>query len=251
MVPFATSYGKSRIVSGQDDVIFTPRNGARGKRGVILLHGQLQAADAWNASTTPGQSSLATAIAGAGLVCISIYADGPSWGNDATIADIEATRTYLGTLGCATDKILLVGASMGALNALNYCRANPTRVAALIGVIPACDLDDIRDNNRASAQANVNTAWSLANGSTSATVPLPARANPTADANAATIAGSGAVIKLYYSTADTVIPPATVTTLATKLGVTPTVIDTTNGHTDTTIGLTPTSEVAQTLYAAS
>jgi pimeloyl-ACP methyl ester carboxylesterase len=251
VIPFATSYANGRIVASQDDVIFMPRNGARGKRGVILLHGQDTSLLVWsNPSGTPGQASIGTALASVGFVCVSIFDEGNGWGNDAAVADIDAARVYLGTLGCATDKVLLVGASMGVVDALNYTRAHPDRVAAVIGMIPGSDVDDMRDNNRAgTTQAAINTAWGLAAGSTSATVPLPARANPTADANAAAIAGSGAIIKLYYSTVDTVVLPSTVTALAAKLGITATAIDSTTGHSDATVGKTPTDEVAQTLYA--
>lgn len=252
MIPFATSYANGRIVAGQDDVVFTPRGGPRGKRGVVLLHGQDTSLLVWSdPSGSPGQASIGTALASVGFVCVSIFDEGNGWGNDAAVADIDTARLYLGTLGCATDKVLLVGASMGAVDALNYTRAHPDRVAALVGIIPGSDVDDIRDNNRAgTTRAAINTAWGLAAGSTSASVPLPARANPSADANAAAIASSGAVINLYYSTVDTVVIPATVVALAAKLGASATAIDSSTGHSDATVGKTPTDEVARTMYAA-
>lgn len=249
--PFSTSYGNGRIVAGQDDVIFRPRNGPHGKRGVIFLHGQDTSLLVWGSpALAPGQASVGAVVASLGLAGVALYAEGNGWGNDATVADIETARTFLGTLGCATDKVLLVGASMGCVDSFNYIRAHPDRVAGMVGLIPGSDVDDLRDNNRAgTCQANINTAWGLTPGSTSATVPLPARANPTANVNAAAIAGSGAHIKLYYSSVDTVVLPATVTTLATKLGCTATVIDSTNGHSDATVGEAPMNEIAQTLYA--
>jgi pimeloyl-ACP methyl ester carboxylesterase len=164
-------------------------------------------------------------------VCVSIYDEGNGWGNDAAVADIDTARVFLGTLGCATDKVLLVGASMGVVDALNYARAHPDRVAAIVGMIPGSDVNDLRDNNRAgTTQAAINTAWGLAGGSTSATVPLPARANPTDDANAALIASAGARIA--------------------KIGAAATAIDSVTGHSDATVGKTPTDEVVRTLYAA-
>jgi hypothetical protein len=81
-------------------------------------------------------------------------------------------------------------------------------------------------------------------------VPLPARANPTDDANAALIASAGARIRLYYSTVDTTVIPGTVTTLAAKIGAAATAIDSVTGHSDATVGKTPTDEVVRTLYAA-
>jgi dienelactone hydrolase len=251
-VGFSKSYSVGRVVSGQEDVIYRPRNGARGKRGVVLLHGHNQTVQHFLAPALAGQFKLAEAIAAAGLVCVALHTEGNGWGSDQVIADIESARTYMGTLGCATDKVLLVGISMGGGCMFNYARANPTKVAALVGCIPACDFDDLRDNDRGAAGVRdaINTAFGLAAGSTSATVALPSRANPMSDANAALIAGSGAKIKLYYSTVDAVVIPATVTALATKLGVTPTVVDTTNGHSDNTLAAMPRNEVVQTLFAA-
>jgi hypothetical protein len=48
---------------------------------------------------------------------------------------------------------------MGNLSAMAYARANPTQVAAIAGVIPALDLNDIHANNRGGAAAGVNTAY--------------------------------------------------------------------------------------------
>jgi hypothetical protein len=119
-----------------------------------------------------------------------------------------------------------------------YMAAHPDRVAAMWGVIPANDLNDIRDNNRGgNTQANINTAWGLAAGSTSATVPLPAGSNPSDPAVAAAIATSGP-IQLCYSTADTIVVPQTVEAFADLVGpsCSITVADTVSGHTDTTMG---------------
>lgn len=254
MIPFSASYSVGRIVAGQADVVLRPRSPRSGKRGVILLHGMDTSLLVWgDPALAPGQAGVGAALAGAGLVCVSIHAEGNGWANAATLADIDAARLYLGSLGCPVDKVLLVGASMGAANALGYTAAHPDRVAAVVGIIPASDVNDLRDNNRAgTTRAAINTAWALPAGSTSATVPLPDAANPFADATAAAIASSGAPIRLYYSTVDAVVIPATVTALAAKIGptATATVIDTTTGHSDATVAKTPTSAVAQALYAA-
>jgi pimeloyl-ACP methyl ester carboxylesterase len=239
VIPYAVSYGLGRITSAQNDAIWIPRSGARGKRAVVLCHGQLQTTLDWLSSTLPGQMSLPTLLAGVGLVVVATDLNGPNWGHTESVADIDAIRTYVGGLGCATDKLLLVGASMGAYDALAYMATYPSRVAAMVGVIPAVDLDDIRDNNRGgTTQANINTAWGLAAGSTSSTVPLPAGANVSSPAVAAVIATSGPIL-LAYSTVDTTVIPATVTTFASRVGSTCTTVvaDTTNGHSDASMGL--------------
>jgi pimeloyl-ACP methyl ester carboxylesterase len=126
---------------------------------VVLLHGQDTSLLVWSdPSGSPGQASIGTALASVGFVCVAIFDEGNGWGNDAAVADIDTARLYLGTLGCATDKVLLVGASMGAVDALNYTRAHPDRVAAVIGLIPGSDVDDIRDNNRAGTTRRRSTS---------------------------------------------------------------------------------------------
>jgi pimeloyl-ACP methyl ester carboxylesterase len=250
-VGFAKSYAVGRVVAGQEDVVYLPRNGVRGKRGVVLLHGHNQTVQHFLAPALAGQFALAETIAAAGLACVAINAEGNGWATDQVIADIDSARTYLGTLGCASDKLLLLGVSMGGANMFNYARAHPDRVAALIGCIPASDMNDLRDNDRGAAGVRdaINTDWGLPAGSTSGTNPLPARANPLVDANAAAIAGSGALIKMYYSTADTTVIPSTVTALAAKLGISPIVVDNVSGHSDATLAKLPLNEVVQSLYS--
>src|ERR1044071_268892 len=243
----AVSAGTGRVVSAQVDHIWVPRLLTAGKRVVVLLHGQLQTGQEWNDITnTPFQSAVAQAVTDAGMACASIYGDGAAWGNDTQLADLETLRTSLPTLipGCNNDKLLIIGASMGGLWGFNYMRAHPTLVAAYVGIMPASDMDDIRDINRGgTTQANINTAWGMPVGSTSGTNALPTRANPNSSANAALIASSGAPIKMYYSTADTIVVPATVTSLATKLGVTPTIISNSLDHGDALIGAAPLGEI--------
>jgi hypothetical protein len=251
-VGFSKSYGVGRVVSGQEDVIYRPRNGARGKRGVVLLHGHNQTVQHFLAPALAGQFKLAEAIAAAGLVCVALHTEGNGWGSDQVIADIESARTIWERWVALLTKSSWSGSVWVVVACSTMPEPIPTKVAALVGCIPACDFDDLRDNDRGAAGVRdaINTAFGLAAGSTSATVALPSRANPMSDANAALIAGSGAKIKLYYSTVDAVVIPATVTALATKLGVTPTVVDTTNGHSDNTLAAMPRNEVVQTLFAA-
>lgn len=243
----AVSYGFNRIISADIDVTFVPKYGAHGRRGIIVLPGQLQTPLDYVSDTNPYQQTFFRDLVRVGTAGAVIDATVAGWGSDLTghdaVGAIETTRTYLANLGCATDKIVLVGASAGVMDALNYTRTYPSQVAALIGIMPASDLDDFRDNNRASARANINTAWGMTVGSTSATEALPSRANPNTTTNAATIASSGAVIAFYYSTGDTVVIPSTVESLATKLGITPTIISTSVDHSDALFGLVDVDEI--------
>lgn len=249
----AVSYGFNRIISADTDVSFVPKFGPHGRRGIVVLPGQLQTPLDYVSDANPNQQTFFRELMRTGTAGAVIDATVAGWGSDLTghdaVGAIETTRIYLSNLGCATDKIVLVGASAGVTDALNYTRTYPSKVAALIGIMPAVDLDDIRDNNRGSARANINTAWGMTVGSTSATEALPSRANPNTTTNAASIASSGAPVGLYYSTADTIVIASTVTSFASKLGVTPTVISTSVDHSDALFGLVDMDEVVDLIAA--
>lgn len=240
----AIEAGTGRLVPGELDLIWMPRGGARGRRPVLLLHGQLQSGQEWNApATTPQQTAITRAIAAADLAIFSLYAAGSAWGNDTALADIDTALAATAAYGCRVDAALLVGASMGGCDGWNYMRASPNKVRAFIGIMPASDSDDVRDANRASARDKINTAWGLPAGSTSATNPLPTRANPAYQVNADLIKTSPAITngrcKLYYSAGDTVVIPSTVTALAAKVGVAATQVSATLDHSDGIFGACP------------
>jgi hypothetical protein len=247
----ATSFGNGRAVAGQDDFHVIPDGGPRGRRAVVVCHGQLQATLAWLSPGTPGQFGIVQTLAQAGFVVLGGYYDGPMWGNDTAVADLEAFRVWAGTLGAHNDKLLLLGASMGHYDACMYAAAHPDRVAAIASIIPGIDIDDVRDNNKANARDYVNTAWGTPAGSTSATNPLPAAAKLLTPSKVAAVASSGAPVKMYYSTADTVILPTSVTAYADALNAqvnglaTATIVSSTLDHSDAAMGAMPMTEVSR------
>lgn len=247
----AITVGNGRIVAGQDDFVAIPKVGPRGRRPILLCHGQLQATLAWLTPSTLGQYGILQELLKAGFVVLGGYYEGPNWGNALAISDMEAFRTYAGTLGCKNDRLLVLGASMGNYDALMYAVAHPDRVAAIASIIPAIDIDDMRDNNKANARDYINTAWGTPAGSTSATNPLPSNAKVLDAANVAAVASSGAPVKLYYSTADTVILPSSVPAYVNALNaVTPgrataTIVSTSLDHSDAAMGAMPMQEVSQ------
>lgn len=249
----AVILGNGRAVAGQDDFMVMPPEGPRGRRAVVVCHGQLQATLAWLTPGTPGQFGIVQALAKAGFVVLGGYYDGPMWGNATAVADLEAFRTWAGALGCKNDRLLLVGASMGHYDAAMYAAAHPDRVAAIASIIPGIDIDDIRDNNKANARDYVNTAWGTPAGSTSATNALPAAAKLLDSAKVTAVASSGAPIRLYYSTADTVILPSSVPAYRDAINaqapgrVTATVVSSTLDHGDAAMGAMPMTEVSQFL----
>jgi pimeloyl-ACP methyl ester carboxylesterase len=72
-----------------------------------------------------------------------------NWGNSDHVAAIAAGGTWMGTLpGVKNDKVCLVGGSMGATGAMNYYKANPTKVAAIALIIPLLDLADLSSTDK-------------------------------------------------------------------------------------------------------
>jgi pimeloyl-ACP methyl ester carboxylesterase len=70
------------------------------------------------------------------------------WGNDAAQTKLGDAITFLqGALGAKSGGVLLYAASMGALLALNYARANPSKIAAIALGMPVVDLAYEHTNN--------------------------------------------------------------------------------------------------------
>lgn len=236
MTGTASSWGLSRITSGANDVVYVPRVGIHGRRAVVMCHGYLGTSRVFLDDPPSPHSALFThLVAECGLTLIAVDV-GNTWGSATASARIEQVRVFAGSLGAATDKIVLLGISMGHLTAMAYRRDYPTRVAGVVGVMPACDLNDIRTNNRASSQESIDAAWNV-----TFPAPLPAGADPTA--NAATLAGipwAG-----FYSTGDTVVLPATVTTFASLMNGTTEV----SGNADHGDGIMPSVSVGDVVAA--
>lgn len=105
-------------------------------------------------NSTPEASLLAPQIglgawADAGLVAIHGDFGGIStWGNDTAQARIDDGWAWIkANLPCATDKVLLVGDSMGGLDLLNWAHAHPSAVAGIALCFSVFDLADVHDNN--------------------------------------------------------------------------------------------------------
>jgi pimeloyl-ACP methyl ester carboxylesterase len=234
----ALSYGLSRVVNGETDLLVTQRDGARGRCGVVLCHGANGTAGDWiNAA---GSAKAASTLAAAGFTMVAADLGGvQTYGNDTAVAAVEAARLLLVSLGCGP-KVALLGGSMGNLTSFAYARAYPTRVAGIIGVMPASDINDLRDNDRLGSRSLIDTAWGVTYPSA-----LPTRAVPLDPANLALTAGIG--YHAYYSTADTVVIPSTVTALAAATGGTAHVVSSSQDHSDTLMGLPDYAAIAAVL----
>lgn len=244
-VATSAALGRGRVQAGEDDVIYTPRGTPR-PRGIVLGHGSGGLAKDWTSHANPGAFSFAQMLAHAGFVVVAADLGGQAFGNDTHVARIEAARVLLGSYVTSPAKALLVGFSMGGHGMLNYCRANPTKVAAVAACSPTADIDDVRNRNVFALRGDIDAAWGVAYPAA-----LPARANISSQANATAVASSGAPVRIYYSTADTALPPATMTTLAARIGATCStyITSSTEDHTDALLGLVPASNLIPFLLA--
>jgi pimeloyl-ACP methyl ester carboxylesterase len=238
-----SSYGSGRATVSEGDWFLAPRlylpDGTR--RGVVYCHGAGASTSGLIGANTANQYALIQAIGAAFPTVVCDLGGTATWGNATVQARIDAAWTWLQTAyGVKTDKVLLAGFSMGNLAAFNYAIANPTKVAAIAGFLPASDLADFYTNNRGGYQAAIGTAWSV-------TYPadLPGSANPTGNTSGI----NGLPNKAWYATDDTVVLPATVTTLTGSIGGTAVSLGAAGGHADSTVASIPTADATGFLAA--
>lgn len=202
-----SSMGSGRYAASEKDVLVaTPAGLAGGIRGVIFCHGLNADATAPRDYAAIGELHLVNAIAEVFPV-LSIDAGGTAaMGNATAVARVGDAVTYAqGTLGWKAGTVLLVGASMGTFSVLNYAKANPSKVGAVVCVNSAIDLNDIVVNNRGGYAATVNTAYggTYNNGTQGPTC------NPASYA-----ASYSTPTRLFYSSDDTIAIPSTITAFA-------------------------------------
>lgn len=132
-----TQYGDGITgTAGEKAWIVGPPSGWSGQlKPLIVLHGNgADAADfvkgwAW----APYFAELGF------LVCVPDAGGKTNWGGPNAVTQIGKALDYLNALG-ATGPAVIFGGSMGALGALNFAKANPTRVRAIALATPALDL---------------------------------------------------------------------------------------------------------------
>lgn len=208
-----TSKGFGQYAAGEGHVGVYPRlRPTIQRRGVIVTHGH--GADHTSPVFGPYgvPPGVPAALADAGMPVLSIDAGGTQpWGNDTSIARVADGWSYIKSqFGAKSDQVLIYGASMGALIALNWAKANPGLVAAMALHLPVTDLADIHDNNRIGYAVEIETAFGGAAGYAAAI----AAHNPIANASAF----SDIPIKMWYASNDTVVMPATVDAFASATG---------------------------------
>lgn len=206
-----------RIHAGESEAVMIPRLGVQTDRyPLIYCHGASLTGMSAQAAGSGGTKILDLLCrAGWKVICPDLGGL-ETWGNDTSLARITEARTFATSLGCKSEKVVLVAGSMGNSVAFNYARSNLSSVAAIASFIPVCDLDDIRNNDRASYRGSIDAAWGV-------TYPavLPGRANPVTQPSG-TFTGLNA--RLYVASSDTIALPSTATALVSLVGATASVV---------------------------
>lgn len=231
-----------RVTVGETDTIWTPRSPRAGTCGVILVHGSGAPKQFTDVVQQPSSVTLAATIAGTGIPCIAAEFGGDAWANNTCMTGIDAAWT---TLKAAfplmrTDKVCLVGVSMGGGAVARWSQLHPTSTAAAVGIIPAFNLKYEYDNIPGVVAA-IEAAWGFTGSGN-----YPAAADTLANASAA----SGVPIKAFYSSNDTTVPSAGITQYINAVGASPAsdMVDVgALGHTDAAVGAVNTTTLIRFL----
>lgn len=203
-----TSYAVGRYSATgttEGDALLQPRQAraAGTARGVMLCHG---ATDVGRYAITGNYRNAAEKLARHGFnVCApdlgAVAGVSDTWGNATAMSRMDDAWAWIKNAaggGAKTDKVCLVGGSMGGLNAVNWASRNPTKVAAIALVIPALDLEDIYVNDRGPGlRAQIQAAYGGA--------PDYTQRSPLLLASSI----AGIPTRVWYSTNDVVTPAAT------------------------------------------
>lgn len=231
-----------RVATGELDEVWAPRSPRSGRCGVILCHGSGSPQGFIDPDIQPSSVRLVAALAGAGIPCIAGDFAGQAWGGPAVLSRIDAAWAVLKAKFpmMRTDKVCLIGGSMGGWAVTRYCETNPSKVAACVGLIPLCNGKAFYAANPGPVANEIADAWGTAHGAS-----LPAVAD-----NAGNAAKAKSVPWLAgYSSVDNIVLPGWVTAYTAAVGGTAIVTDSTYGHSDAAIGGMPISTVGQFLAA--
>lgn len=154
------SVSRVHVVASSDYTRFYPTS-SRGKRGVILFHGAGNPNEFEDPAAQLHSVILALRLAGEGIPCIAGAFGGDTWANDTSLTQTGGAFTALQGMGAAADSFIGVGVSMGHANLLRYAIANPTKVAAGVGIIPLVDLTGFYSGNTHGFQTAIASAWGV------------------------------------------------------------------------------------------
>lgn len=133
-----------------------------------------------------------------------------TFGNDTALTSVTNAFNHLVAQGCHPSRVMLAGVSMGNLVNMSWARANLSKVAAILGMIPAMNITAAHAENRGGYTASINAAY----GGAYSEAVYGATHNPaTFKAQLA-----GIPFKAFYSTNDTQVLPAEVLDVVAGIG---------------------------------
>lgn len=195
---------------------------------VIFSHGWVRTSQttAYRRATGTGlMGDTFRAIADAGLpVFVPDLGGANTWGNSTYRSAVDALVTWANTVyGTRTDKVCLMGESMGATGALNWGWRNTGKIAAVYLTSPVVALDALhdRDTDLATQMHNAFGSEAAYNAALPTHDPIQNHASIT----------FGSKMFTHYGSTDTTVLPAEVTAFASAVGCTAESI--TGGHTAT------------------
>lgn len=160
---FYVDIGKNRLRpgTGEDDWFSHPiADNCQGKyRGCISMHGSGGLSQSGFNYLLGGSLAMTQMLCGRFPTCSGDMGYN-NWGNDAAIGAMEVAHTELIARGAANAPMLLVAGSMGNLPTLRYAKKHPSHVAAIIHVIPALDIVELRTLQPAT-RADQDAAWGI------------------------------------------------------------------------------------------
>ncbi len=246
MTGYSGTYSTNLYSPSEGSYLLVPRRPDPTRRAIIFAHGAggtaLHVVDGRPSSGVAKIARLHGLAAHAGYVVLSgDWGGTQTFGSDASLTAIQAGWQWLKQSGlCATDKCLLSMLSMGGLTGHRLAQALPDEIAAMMGMAPALDIEDLRADDALGTREAINTAWGLPAGSYIGSggdeTPIPTRGR--IFDNLATYAHIPT--RLWYSSADTVTEGEDVVAYAAgRANVETTLLSTSLDHGDGIVDLIP------------
>lgn len=227
MAGYKSFTGRGNVNAGEYDFVLKPNNPRSQNVGVLMFHGSGHPY-AMHDTAQPYSNILAGLIANAGIPIVSAEFGGQAWGNPSAVSLGDAAITRMNAIcGTRTDKVIVMGGSMGGYTALRYAKMNPTKVLAVAGLVPLTNMTYFYSNIGGTTDDEIAGAWGVSVGTT-----LPSASQIQ---EVAATAFTGIPIKLWYSGSDAIIRPIDTTNFASSAPTATAVNVGSNGHSDKTI----------------
>jgi hypothetical protein len=202
--------------AGENATRFVPRRYTGQAMGMVYRHGSQGTDTEAHLGVSPvvNLPTILYRLVALGHPLISAHNGGETWGNNTGVSRVVDDVAYLqGAMGAPAGKVIVFGASMGGIVAMNYTRAHPDKVACLVLIRPVCNA------------ALINAAYG---GAYNNTTDGPNH-NPVLFANQL----AGIPTQIWYASNDAIITPSTVLAVVAGIGAGATATDTApGGHTD-------------------